>query len=609
MPGWNFFEITDHFTFQQFPKLWKSHPKNIFASSSKVGFNYFQQDQSPANKHQSTKERGIMKSISKLFISVLATVALGNTALAKDRFLVIYKSKQGFQAMNQFMLTEGVASVKVEDSLKHVNGQVLQTSNPKAIAALRNHPEVDVIEMETFRPSPKPINGFKISKSSAQTWAQDSAPADDTQSTPHLNEGVSTPWGIMAVNAGAAWETARAGSKARVLVLDTGIDPKHPALKSNFEKGRNFFQSFDGPNPEDFIDKEGHGTHVAGTIAGAYNEQTGFTGVAPLAKILMGRVCGDLGCSNIAVAQGINWGVEQKVDVISMSLGGPSTSSAERRAVENAEKAGVTVIAASGNGGNAAVSFPAALPTVIAVGAVDSSIKKTSFSQWGPELDIVAPGAAVVSTVPQGTGRDSATEINIDGVKTLVKSSAFSGTKLFPTAKIGDLVPAGLGKAEDFAKIDVAGRFALISRGEIAFADKVKNALEAKAIGVVIYNNTTGLMQGSLSEDGTELDAAVVMIEQTVGLKLVEQINAGAKASAAISTSASDYAMFDGTSMATPHVAGVVALMKSANKGLTPLQVRTILGTTSLPLGPNDANQYGKGLVQADKAVKMAVGQ
>jgi subtilisin family serine protease len=583
--------------------------KNIFASSSKLGSTYSHQDQGPAIKQ--SRERGIMKTISmKLIVSVLATVALSNVALAKDRYVVIYKSKQGFAAMNQYMLTEGVSSIKVEESLVHINGQVLDSANPKAIEALRSHPEVAVIEAETFRPSPKPINGFKLTKVQkvVHTWNED-VPADDTQSVPHLNEGVSTPWGIMAVNAGEAWQTAQAGKNARVLVLDTGIDPNHPALKANFEKGKNFFQSFAGPNPEDYLDKEGHGTHCSGTIAGSYNDKTGFTGVAPLAKILMGRVCGDLGCSNVAVAQGINWGVQEKVDVISMSLGGGSSSSAEKLAVTNAEKAGVTVVAASGNDGTGKVSYPAALPTVIAVGAVDSAIKKTSFSQWGPELDIVAPGAAVVSTVPQGTGRDSLTEITVDGVATLVKSAAFSGTKLFATAKVGELVPAGLGKPEDFKNINVAGKFALISRGEIAFADKVKNALAAKAVGVVVYNNAAGLMQGSLSEDGTELDVAVVMIEQSVGLKLVEQITAGQKASAAISTSTSDYAMFDGTSMATPHVAGVIALIKSANKKLTPLQVRTILGSTALALAPNDANQYGKGLVQADKAVQMAVSQ
>lgn len=580
--------------------------KNIFATSSKLGSTYLHQDQGPVNKQ--SKERGIMKTISmKLIVSVLATVALSNVASAKERYLVMYKSQQGYAAMNQYMLTEGVSSLKVEDSLANINGQVLEVSNSKAIEALKNHPEVLVVEAERFTPAPRPVNGYKLARA-VRTWNEVAPVAsDDTQSVPHLNEGVATPWGIMAVHAGDAWDNAQAGRNARVLVLDTGIDPKHPALKANFEKGRNFFQSFDGPNPEDFIDKEGHGTHCAGTIAGSYNEKTGFTGVAPLAKILMGRVCGDLGCSNIAVAQGINWGIQEKVDVISMSLGGPSSSSAERTAVANAEKAGVTVVAASGNGGNPQVSFPAALPTVVAVGAVDSSITKTSFSQWGPELDIVAPGAAVVSTVPQGTGRDSSTEITVDGKATLVKSAAFGGTKLFATPKVGELVPAGLGKVEDFKGINVAGKFALISRGEITFADKVKNALAAKAAGVVVYNNTTGLMQGALTEDGSELDVAVVMIEQTVGQKLVEQITAGQKASAAISTSASDYAMFDGTSMATPHVAGVVALIKSANKKLTPAQVRTILATTATALTPNDQNQYGKGMVQADKAVHMAL--
>lgn len=552
---------------------------------------------------------GSLKLIVNM-LAILATVTLSHVASAKDRYLVMYKSKQGFAAMNQYMLAEGVSSIKLEESLAHINGQILDSANPKAIEALRTHPEVALIEVETFRPSPKPVNGFKLTRVQkvVRTW-NDDVPAGDSQVVPTLNEGVATPWGILAINAGQAWSMAEAGKNARVLVLDTGIDPNHPALKSNFEKGKNFVQSFDESKPEDFFDKEGHGTHCAGTVAGAYNEKTGFTGVAPLAKILMGRVCGDFGCSNIAIAQGINWGIQEAVDVISMSLGGGASSPAEKLAVINAEKAGVSVVAASGNDGTAKVSFPAALPTIIAVGAVDSTIKKTNFSQWGPELDIVAPGAAVLSSVPQGSGRDSSTEITVDGVVSLVKSAAFSGTKLFTTARAGELVPAGLGKPEDFAKINVVGKLALISRGEIAFAEKVKNALAAQAVGVVIYNNTAGLMQGSLSEDGTELDAAVVMIEQTVGQKLVEQITAGQKVSAAISTSASDYAMFDGTSMATPHVAGVVALLKSANKKLTPLQIRTILGTTALELGPNEANQYGKGLVQADKAVQMAISQ
>lgn len=562
--------------------------------------------------------------------TVAFVTALSGNAFAKDRYLVIYKSSQGFKAMNNFMSSEAAnPAVKLEHSLSQINGMVLTSKNSAQIEALSNHPEVAVVEKEIFRASPKPVNGFHISKTTGSDLEQ-SAPVDSAAAkVPVFKEGVYTPWGIMAVNAGGAWDKSQAGANARVLVLDTGIDPKHPALKANFEQGRNFFESDSGPNPEDFIDKEGHGTHCAGTIAGGYNEQTGFTGVAPLAKLLMGRVCGDLGCSNIAVAQGINWGIKLKVDVISMSLGGPQATQAEKMAVANAESAGVVVVAASGNSAgdpnyshnkkdpkcagptaNCGVSYPAALPNVVAVGAVDSSLAKTSFSQFGPELMIVAPGASVVSSVPQGTGRDSNVDVTIDGQTKRVRSAAFSGTKLFSTPKSALLVPAGLGKPEDFQKINVAGKIALVSRGEIKFADKIQNALAAKAIGVVIYNNTTGLMQGSVTEDGSEIDVAVVMVEKTLGQTLVDSVKSGKSVSVAISTAASDYAMYDGTSMATPHVAGVVALIKSANKNLTPAQVRAILKQTALATTyPNTNNEYGVGLIQADKAVQMAVGQ
>jgi len=561
------------------------------------------------------------------FIAATAVLMLSVPAIAKERFLVIYKSSQGYKAMNNYMNSEAASpSVKLEDSLSYINGMVLSSKNSAQIENLKNHPEVAVVEREIFRELPKPVNGFRPALAFQTQQDDQSGVVNDSASltVPVLKENYATPWGIIAVNAGAAWDKSQAGANARVLVLDTGIDPQHPSLKANFEQGRNFFESDAGPNPEDFLDKEGHGTHCAGTIAGVYNDQTGFTGVAPLAKILMGRVCGDLGCSNIAVAQGINWGIKQKVDVISMSLGGPRTSSAEQMAVANAEAAGVVVVAASGNSAgdqgyssdkskcskmqNCGVSYPAALPNVIAVGAVDSTLTRTVFSQFGPELSIVAPGAAVVSTVPRGTGRDSIVEITLNGQATKVRSSAFAGTKLFTSPKVGELVVAGLGKPEDFAKVNVAGKIALVRRGEIKFSDKVANAIAAKAIGVVIYNNTAGLMQGSITEDGSELNVAVVMIEKTVGESLVEKMSAGQSAAASVITSASDYAMFDGTSMATPHVAGVAALIKSANKKLTPAQVRQIIKQTAVPLSPNSNNEYGAGMIQADKAVQMAVG-
>jgi subtilisin family serine protease len=575
----------------------------------------------------------------KLASLIASLVLLASFAQAKDRYLVQFKSERGYKAMETyFNSTE--SSSGLQRSLKNTHSIVLKTKNAKLIESLKNHPEVESVEAERFFPVPKPINGFKVARvrhfesAFRKNKVKFEGETDGEPLTaPEFQAGPATPWGITAVHAGAAWAQSSAGAKARVLVLDTGIDAEHPAISPNFEKGRNFTESASGGVIEsDYNDAEGHGTHCAGTILGAYNAETGFTGVAPKSKLLVGKVCSAEGCSSIAIVEGINWGIQEKVDVISMSLGGPFGANAERQAVTKADKAGVVVVAASGNGaddpsyspnkadpkcggaGNpfqpnmCGVSFPAAFPSVVAVGALDSTLAKTGFSQWGPELDVTAPGAAVVSSVPRGSGRDSKVELTLNGETKLVNSSAFGGTELFATPAVNELVVVpGVGKPEDFAGVNVEGKFALISRGEIKFADKVKNAIEAKAVGVIIYNNKPGLMQGSLSEDGSLIAFPVVMVEQTTGAAIVDEVTKGTTVSASISTRASDYASFDGTSMATPHVAGVVALIRSANKSLTPSQVRAILTSTATALSPNDTNQFGAGIVQADAAVQKAV--
>ncbi len=548
-------------------------------------------------------------------ILVGLVILFAGIANAKNRFIVTFKSTAGFNAMARLLVFESAENnIRVQKPLHNLHAMIISSASQASLNILKNHPEVSSIQEEVFFPKPKPVFGFKptrlmvLKNSNRQFGPSDSRNTNTFSGTPVLQIGPKTPWGIEAVHAGAAWARSDAGSQARVLVLDTGIDAGHQDLQGNFEQGRNFYEGESGvAEPGDYKDEEGHGTHVSGTIAGGYDSQSGFTGVAPKAKLLMGRVCGTLGCSSLALVEGIDWGIGEKVDVINMSLGGAMGNAATKEAVLEAEKAGVVVVAASGNDGTAQVSYPAAFSTVIAVGALDSSLTKTEFSQWGPELDIMAPGSAVVSSVPRGTGRDSIVSLVIGDKKRAVLSAAFSGTKLIPNVVINSLVDLKLGKPEDFKNVDVKGKFALVSRGEIRFSEKIHNAFENKAAGVVIYNTVAGVLQGVATDDGSVMDFPVVMIEHSEGQRLLEALAKGEAVAAEIQTSASDYSMFDGTSMAAPHVAGVVALIKSANKKLTPAQVRSILSTSAKKLGPNTMNEYGAGLVQADTAVQAAL--
>lgn len=528
---------------------------------------------------------------------LLVVLAAGGIANAQaKRYLVSFKSPQAFQSAIQHMHAQAFSEdgsavsvgifggkVRVSKTLEQIQLMVVEADNAKAASALAQHPLIDLVEEEFFHPAPKPL----------ATWGTQIAKGREKSAA------VEVPWGIHAVKAPGAWAITK-GQSARVMVLDTGVDSAHPSLASRLEKVKNFTRG----SSTDVQDQIGHGTHVAGTIL-ADGRDGGLVGVAPQAKLLMGKVCMAEGCSNIAIASGVNWSVQEKVDVVNMSLGGAMISEGEARAIRAAEAAGVMIAAASGNDGTGKVSFPAAMETVMAVGAIDSTLKRAAFSQYGPQLDIVAPGVDVMSAVPKGTGRGAIVKVDLKG-KGLseVKSLPFVGSPLGNSNN--QLVFAGLGKTTDFATINVNGKFALIARGEIAFKEKVNNAIAAGAAGVLIFNNAPGLIQGTLTDDGSEAQIPAAMIEQTVGEAARNALNEGRTVTASMSVAATDYAALQGTSMATPHVAGVAALVRAANKNLTPAQVREILTATATPLGPNSSNEYGKGLVNAEAAVAQA---
>lgn len=198
------------------------------------------------------------------------------------------------------------------------------------------------------------------------------------------------PYGIPQVNAPVVHEAGNFGGGTSVAVIDSGI-ATHEDL--NVVGGESFVSS--EPTYEDL---NGHGTHVAGTIAALDNE-VGVIGVAPDTELYAVKVLDSFGSGYTSdIAAGIEWAANQGIDIANLSLGGPTGSSALQQAADYAEEQGTLLIAAAGNSGTRGVAYPAAYDNVLSVAAVDSSNNKADFSSFGPENDIAAPGVNILST-------------------------------------------------------------------------------------------------------------------------------------------------------------------------------------------------------------------
>jgi subtilisin len=202
-------------------------------------------------------------------------------------------------------------------------------------------------------------------------------------------------WEITAFNLLDTWSLTQ-GEGVVVAVLDTGCDLNHDDLKGNILEGRNFVEKGKPP-----IDDQSHGSHVTGTIC-ALNNDFGVVGVAPKAKVMPVKVLDDKGSGNLSVvAEGIKWSADQGVDFIVMSLGSPTPTPVIYDAIKYAESKGVVTWCAAGNAGKTRqIFYPAAYPEVIGIGAIDENLHRANFSCTGPDLDFLAPGVGILSTVP-----------------------------------------------------------------------------------------------------------------------------------------------------------------------------------------------------------------
>ncbi|MGY2128371.1 S8 family serine peptidase [Blastococcus sp. SYSU DS0617] len=279
-------------------------------------------------------------------------------------------------------------------------------------------------------------------------------------------------WGNTAIRSEAARAQVPAAALADVVVavLDSGVAP-HEELVGALLPGRNFTDSPGGPT--DSGDRDGHGTHVSGTVVA--DPGSHVEGVAAGAKVLPVKVLGDDGWGESAwVADGIIWAVDQGADVINMSLGGES-SSLMTQAIGYARSKGVTVVASAGNDNTSAPQYPAADAGVIAVAATEEFGDRAWFSNYGTYVDVAAPGVDIASTYPAELGSyewlsgTSMAAPHVAGVVALMEAVA-------PALTPDQVERALTGSATD---LGAAGRDDLFGHGLV---DAVRAVQSAKAL-------------------------------------------------------------------------------------------------------------------------------
>jgi subtilisin family serine protease len=440
------------------------------------------------------------------------------------------------------------------------------------------------------------------------------------------------------------------GQGIKVGVLDTGIDYNHPDLKDVYKGGYDFVDNDSDPmesTPADrlasgepeFIDGipfvTEHGTHVAGTIASnpKNNVEYAMTGVAPNVDLYAYRVLGHYGSGlDSWVIAGIEKAVEDGMDVINLSLGNSMNNSLDATsvAINNAALKGVVPVVAGGNAGPnpSTLGSPGASPLAITVGASDVPTDI-------PTITVSLGDLSVLNTLMgHGLGKDYLNVLD----------------------KEYEMVEVGIGTEEDFAAKDVDGKVALISRGTISFDEKIRRAHEKGAAAVLIYNNENGDIPFFLGEnhgyvptfkmvhdDGAKLveklkgdPIALIKLSDlksnmTTGDMLADFSSRGpvsnnfdikpdvvAPGVSTFSTipeyinSPSDgmdyssaYASLSGTSMASPHVAGIAALLLQSHPDYSVADVKAALMNTADPLKGRtyNVNEVGAGRVDAYEAV------
>lgn len=437
------------------------------------------------------------------------------------------------------------------------------------------------------------------------------------------------------IGAERVWnELGYTGKGVTVAVIDTGCDYTHPDLVHAFGeyKGWDFVDDDDDPQetPPGIVEggETAHGTHVAGTIAA----NGMLKGVAPNVRLLAYRVLGPGGRgSTTDVLAGIERAVLDGADVMNLSLGANINypDYATSLALDWAMAEGVVAVTSNGNNG----------PAEWTVGSPGTSRRAISVGATALPQHFFRPGIFTSAGVDYPS-------LGIMGFTNAEDVMALDGNSY-------EFVYAGLGGPEDFAGLDLTGKIALIQRGTYTFVDKAANAAAAGAVGAIIFNNEPGEM-------GPTVGGQVIptfKLSGVDGAKMLRELQAGnntvtfsieylgymesvadfssrgpvigtwmikpdvcAPGVGIISTvpthnpaSPHGYASYQGTSMASPHVAGVVALIKEAHPHWSVDEIKAALMNTAVPLTDPytgelySHNSQGAGSIRVDKAIEAEV--
>lgn len=542
-----------------------------------------------------TSPRSLPRSSGSTAALLLLTAALGAACLAgaaapavagaagvqpaaeEPTVRVLVRFHQGLGARERHLLDEVGAGLRRDFGTARVAAVELPAGR---VAALRADPAVALVEPEpVYRPLARRGGGGEI--------------------VPSPGNGL---YGLVLTRSLLPHGRGVTGRGVKLCAVDSGIDAKHLDIAPNYRGGIDTRAGDGNPDVGTNAAEGFHGTMVAGVLAGAVNG-FGVRGAAPQAELYHARAMGAESGASSDILEGLRHLVEDRgCRVVNLSLGHGTHSTIEEDLYRSLVEAhDVLIVAAAGNEGGESRIYPAGYPSVVAVGAVDGDPGLAGFSNRGPWVDLVAPGVAILSTAPRGSGREGYVQVGKRRLAGIPLTYSGSTGGPLPAA----MVDCGTGNtAAEFPRA-VRGAIALMRRGDAFFSVKVENAMRAGAAGAIIYNHEPGGFNGTLQTPKASNGKPWI---PAIGISLADgEALRGSRAAIKLAVDATDFATANGTSFASPYVAAIAALVRSVAPHLSAAEVRAVLTDTATDLGdPGRDDLFGWGLVDAEAATRAA---